>query len=258
MKQLNGKVAVITGGAQGMGAATVREFAANGAKVIIADVAAEAGNALQAELGEDAKYVHLDVSDESGWQSLRDTAIESFGRVDVLVNNAGIQYFAGVGDVEPEKILRVLSINVMGAMLGVKTLAPVMKASEGGVIVNISSLDGLRGVNGMSAYVASKWAVRGLTKAQALELGPVIRVVSVHPGGVNTAMGNPTGESEDELNLAYARVPLRRVGEPDEVAKVTAFLASDNASYISGAEIAVDGGWSAGHYHVGLPGGPIA
>ncbi|MFK4762658.1 SDR family NAD(P)-dependent oxidoreductase [Microbacterium sp. ZW T5_45] len=258
MDRLTGKVAIVTGGAQGMGAATAREFVAQGARVVIADVAEADGVALANELGAAASFVRLDVSDESQWQGARDHALEQFDRIDVLVNNAAVSYFVGVEDIEADKVLRVLSINVMGAMLGVKTIAPVMRTQGAGVVINISSLDGLRGVNGMSPYVASKWAVRGLTKAQALELGPVIRVLSIHPGGVNTAMGNPTGASEDEVNLGYTRVPLRRVGRPEEIAKVTAFAASDDASYVTGAEIAVDGGWTAGHYHVGLPGGPEA
>ena len=258
MNRLDGKVAVVTGGAQGMGAATVRVLAEQGARVVIADLAEEAGRALASDLGDVASFCRLDVSDELDWQRVLEHTLDAHGTANVLVNNAGIQYFVGVDDIDPNEVLRLFSINVLGSMLGVKTFAPTMRQAGSGVVVNISSLDGLRGANGMSPYVASKWAVRGLTKAQALELGPVIRVVSVHPGGVNTPMGNPMGDSGEALNAPYSRVPLRRIGEPIEVARVTAFVVSDEASYMSGAELAVDGGWTAGHYHVGLPGGPEA
>ena len=250
------KTVVVTGGAQGMGAATARVLTEQGARVVVADVAKDQGEALVDELGDAATFFPLDVSSEAGWRALLAHTLDSHGGVNALVNNAGINYFCGVEDIEEEKVMRLLSINVLGAMLGVKTLAPAMKKAGGGVVVNISSLDGLRGVNGMSAYVASKWALRGLSKAQALELGPVIRVNSVHPGGVDTPLGNPTGAVGEELNRPYAQVPLRRIGGPREIAYVTAFLVSDAASYVTGAEIAVDGGWTAGHYHVGLPGGP--
>lgn len=258
MGRLEGKTAIVTGGAQGMGAATVRVMVEEGAKVVIADLAEQAGKSLAAELGDAASFCRLDVSNESDWQKVLAHTLEVYGTVNVLVNNAGIQYFVGVEDIEAEGVMRLFSINVLGSMLGVKTVAPTMKKAGAGVVINISSLDGLRGTNGMSPYVASKWAVRGLTKAQALELGPVIRVVSVHPGGVNTPMGNPTGDAGEAMNAPYGRIPLRRIGEPIEVARVTAFMASDEASYVSGSEIAVDGGWTAGHYHVGLPGGPEA
>ncbi|MFE4948625.1 SDR family NAD(P)-dependent oxidoreductase [Leifsonia sp. NPDC056665] len=255
--RLENKVAVITGAAQGMGAATAREFVSQGARVVLADVAHEAGRALEHELGEDrAIFVPLDVSSEDDWRDVRGRTLDKFGRIDVLVNNAAVGYFVGVDQIEADKVMRLFSINILGGMLGVKTLAPAMREAGAGVIINISSLDGLRGVNGMSPYVASKWAVRGVTKAQALELGPAIRVVSIHPGGVNTPMGNPTGAGEEEVNAGYARVPLRRIGEPAEIARVTAFVACDDASYMTGAEIAVDGGWSSGHYHSGLPGSP--
>ncbi|WP_308203555.1 glucose 1-dehydrogenase [Gordonia rubripertincta] len=258
MGRLEGKTAIVTGGAQGMGAATVRVMVEEGAKVVIADLAEQAGKSLAAELGDAASFCRLDVSNESDWQKVLAHTLEVHGTVNVLVNNAGIQYFVGVEDIDAEGVMRLFSINVLGSMLGVKTVAPTMKKAGAGVVINISSLDGLRGTNGMSPYVASKWAVRGLTKAQALELGPVIRVVSVHPGGVNTPMGNPTGDTGEAMNAPYGRIPLRRIGEPIEVARVTAFMASDEASYVSGSEIAVDGGWTAGHYHVGLPGGPEA
>ncbi|WP_336880476.1 glucose 1-dehydrogenase [Rhodococcus globerulus] len=257
MNALTNKTVIITGGAQGMGAATAKLLTEQGARVVVADVAEEPGKSLVAKLGDTASFFRLDVTSESDWQAALLHTLEHHGTVTSLVNNAGINYFSGVLDIEEEKVMRLLSINVLGAMLGVKTIAPAIKqAGSGGAIVNISSLDGLRAVNGLSAYVASKWALRGLTKAQALELGPDIRVNSVHPGGVNTQLGNPTGITGAELNQPYTRVPLRRIGEPNEIAAATAFLISDAASYMTGAELAVDGGWTAGYYHAGLPGGP--
>ncbi|WP_075835835.1 MULTISPECIES: SDR family NAD(P)-dependent oxidoreductase [unclassified Rhodococcus (in: high G+C Gram-positive bacteria)] len=256
MGRLQGKVAIITGGSQGMGAATARVMAAEGAHVVVADVAESEGRSVVTSIGDVASYASLDVSSEDNWRAVVSDVVDRYGKVDILVNNAGIQYFAGVGEVEPNRITSLLAVNVLGPMLGVKTVTPVMNAAGSGVIVNISSVDGLRGVNGLSAYVASKWAIRGLTKAQALELGPTIRVCSVHPGGVDTRLGNPAGETGEDLQSHYKNIPLRRIGLPEEVARVTAFVASDEASYVTGAEIAVDGGWAAGIYHQGLPGAP--
>ncbi|EGD54591.1 SDR family NAD(P)-dependent oxidoreductase [Gordonia neofelifaecis] len=257
MGRLEDKVAIITGGAKGMGEATARLMAREGAKVVIADVDDARGQALAAEIGDSAEYAHLDVSNESEWQAVVNGAVAKHGRVDALVNNAGILYMAGVADIELDRLNQVLQVNLVGTILGVKTVAPAMTAAGRGSIINISSVDGLRGVNGLSSYVASKWAVRGVTKAQSLELGPhKVRVNSVHPGGVNTELGNPMGETGASLDAHYGAVPLQRIGRPEEVAAVSAFLASDEASYITGAEIAVDGGWSSGVYYAGLPGDP--
>ncbi|WP_430332021.1 SDR family NAD(P)-dependent oxidoreductase [Rhodococcus sp. ACT016] len=257
MGRLQGKVAIVTGGAQGMGAATARVMAAEGARVVVADVADDQGRSVASDIGEAARYKRLDVTSEGDWREVVSATVRELGTVDILVNNAGIQYFAGVEDVESDRIATILAVNVMGPMLGVKAVAPVMRDAGSGVVVNISSVDGLRGVNGLSAYVASKWAIRGITKAQALELGPTIRVCSVHPGGVDTRLGNPAGETGADLERHYHNVPLRRIGLPDEIARVTAFVASDEASYMTGAELAVDGGWASGIYHAGLPGAPV-
>ncbi|WP_182347191.1 glucose 1-dehydrogenase [Tomitella gaofuii] len=259
MSRLNGKVAIVTGAAQGMGEATARLFAAEGARVVLTDVLDDKGAAVAASLGDAAVFVHHDVSDENGWAAAADTALERFGGLDILVNNAGVMHWAAIEELSAEKTRKLLEINVMGALLGAKTVVPHFKRSGTGVIVNISSVDGLRGVNGLAGYTASKWAVRGLTKALAFELGPAgIRVVSVHPGGVDTVLGNPTGRTGAELQSSYTGVPLQRIGEPDDVARVTLFAASDDARYMTGAELAVDGGWSAGTYYPGLPGTPDA
>jgi 3alpha(or 20beta)-hydroxysteroid dehydrogenase len=259
MARLAGKVAIISGAAQGMGAATARLFAAEGAKVVLGDVLEEKGRATAAQIGdEQAVFQRLDVREEDQWAAIVRTATERFGKLDILVNNAAVTHFGAAEELRKEDLERVLGINLVGTMMGVKHAVPALKANGGGVIVNISSVDGLRGCNGLVAYTASKWAVRGVTKSYAFEYGPFgIRVVSIHPGGVNTEMGNPGGEPADVVNArSFGRVPLQRIGEPEEIARATLFVCSDEASYISGAEIAVDGGWTAGHYEPALPGGP--
>jgi 3alpha(or 20beta)-hydroxysteroid dehydrogenase len=258
MARLAGKVAIISGAAQGMGAATARLFVAEGAKVVLGDVLIDKGEAVAADIGADALFVKLDVRDESDWANIVQQATQRFGKLDILVNNAAITHFGAAEDLRKEDAERVLGINVIGTMMGVKHAVPALKANGRGVIVNISSVDGLRGCNGLVAYTASKWAVRGMTKSYAFEYGPFgIRVVSVHPGGVNTQMGNPAGETAEQVNSRhFRRVPLQRIGEPEEIANTTLFVCSDEASYITGAEIAVDGGWTAGHYETALPGAP--
>ena len=258
MARLAGKVAIISGAAQGMGAATARLFAAEGAKVVLGDVLTDKGEAVAREIGEAARFVKLDVRDEGDWQAAVRTATETFGKLDILVNNAAVVHFGPSEDLRKEDAERVLGINVIGTMMGVKHVIPALKANGKGVIVNISSVDGMRGCNGLVAYTASKWAVRGISKSYAFEFGPFgIRVVSIHPGGVNTEMGNPGNESVETVNdRSFRRVPLQRIGEPEEIARTTLFVCSDDASYISGAEIAVDGGWTAGHYEPALPGAP--
>lgn len=257
MGRLQDKVAIVTGGARGMGAATVRLFAQEGASVVIADVLTAEGEALAQEIGDKALFVRLDVRSEEEWERVADAALARFGRIDVLVNNAAVLHFCGIETMAKEDLERVLSINVIGTMLGMKTIAPIMKRQGKGAITNISSIDGLRGCNGLSAYTASKWAVRGLTKSATLEFGPFgVRVNSIHPGGVDTAMGNPAGRKHEELNRDYTAVPLQRIGLPEEIANASLFLASDEASYVAGAELSVDGGWSAGYYQPALPGAP--
>jgi 3alpha(or 20beta)-hydroxysteroid dehydrogenase len=255
MGRLEGKVAIISGAAQGMGAATARLFAAEGAKVVLGDILDEKGRALADNIGEAALFRHLDVRSEEDWTAIVKAATDHFGKLDILVNNAAVVHFTAAEDLLKEDAERVLGINVIGTMMGVKHAVPALKANGKGVIVNISSVDGLRGCNGLTAYTASKWAVRGITKSYAYEYGPFgIRVVSVHPGGVNTEMGNPGNEAADVVNArSFQRVPLQRIGEAEEIARVTLFVASDDASYVSGAEIAVDGGWTAGHYEAMLP-----
>ncbi|HET6774063.1 MAG TPA: glucose 1-dehydrogenase [Acidimicrobiales bacterium] len=243
MGRLDGKVAMITGGARGQGAAEGRLFAAEGARVVLADVLDDEGRAVADEIGDAARYVHLDVTDEARWQAAVEAAEAAFGPVTVLVNNAGILHFRTLDKTTLEDFDRVLRVNVHGVFLGMKAVTPSMVRAGGGSIVNISSTAGLQGLPHLGAYVASKWAVRGLTKTAAIDLGTRgIRVNSVHPGGIDTPM--IAGTSGDAP--FYKRLPVPRMGSADEAARAVLFLASDDASYISGAELAVDGGATCG------------
>lgn len=258
MQRLAGKVAIITGGARGMGAATTRLFAAEGARVVIADVLDTEGEALASEVGDAALFVHHDVSDEDSWLRMVGAASARFGGVDILVNNAGILMMKGLLDIRKEEFERVLGVNLVGTFLGIKTTAPRIIERGGGAIVNISSVDGMKGANSTAAYSSSKWGVRGLTKVAAMELGHRgVRVNSIHPGGVNTAMGvRPGPEGLAYAQKFYKGIPLGRIGQPEEIARVSLFLASEESSYICGAEIVVDGGMIIGQYYTSQPGAP--
>ncbi len=257
MARLKDKVAVVTGGARGMGAGTSRLFVQEGAKVVIADVLDDDGKKLAQELGDAALFVHHDVTDEASWQNVIAKTGEAFGKIDALVNNAGVLLFKTLAETEKSDFERVLNVNLIGTFLGTKLVGARMVARGKGSIINISSVDGMKGANGLGAYCASKWGIRGLTRVAAMEYGHKgVRVNSVHPGGVDTAMGNPYAEPKDEVNKRYTMVPLQRVGEPHEVAATSLFLASDDSSYLCGAEIAVDGGMLTGQYYVGFPGAP--
>jgi len=255
--RLADKVAIITGGARGMGAATSRLFAREGARIAIADLLDEEGEKLASEIGNGALYVHHDVTDAASWSALVEQVERHLGPANVLVNNAGVLLFRTILDTSQEEFERVLRINLVGEFLGIKAVAPGMIARGKGSIVNISSVDGMKGANGLAAYAASKWGVRGLTKVAALELGHRgVRVNSVHPGGIDTVMVNAEKQSREEVSQRFTNVPLQRVGAPEEVAEATLFLASDAASYVCGAEIAVDGGMLTGQYYEGFPGAP--
>lgn len=257
MARLKDKVAIVTGGARGMGAATARLFVAEGAKVVIADVLDEDGKKLAGELQGKTIFEHLDVTEEQNWRRVIERTISSFGKIDVLVNNAGVLLFKTIADTTKADFERVIAVNLAGTFLGVKLVGEHMVANKRGSIVNISSSDGMKGANGLGAYCSSKWGIRGLTKVAAMEFGHRgVRVNSVHPGGIDTAMGNPYGEKREDVNKRYTMVPLQRVGDPSEVAQTSLFLASDESSYLCGAEIAVDGGMLTGQYYVGFPGAP--
>ena len=257
MARLKDKVAIVTGGARGMGAATVRLFVQEGARVVIADVLDADGEKLAQELNGKTIFVHHDVSDEASWNALIEKTLGTFGAVDVLVNNAGILMFKTLAETSKEDFERVIGVNLTGCFLGTKLVGAHMLGRRQGSIVNISSADGMKGANGLGAYCSSKWGIRGLTKVAAMEYGHKgVRVNSVHPGGIDTAMGNPYAEPKAEVNKRYTMVPMQRVGDPAEVAQTSLFLASDDSSYLCGAEIAVDGGMLTGQYYVGFPGAP--
>lgn len=255
MSRLAGKVVMLTGAARGMGAAMARLFHAEGARVIAADVADAAP--LCAELGEGACALRLDVADEASWREAVAAALARWGRIDGLVNNAGINHSAAIADTTVADFRRVLDVNLLGPFLGIRTVGPVMAEQGGGAIVNISSIGGMTAWNSMAAYCASKWGVRGLSRVAALELGHRgVRVNSIHPGGVNTSMGTMFDGDTRALDAAYRGQPVQRIGRPDEIARMALFLLSEEASYVCGAEMVVDGGNLAGRYFDGLPGAP--
>jgi 3alpha(or 20beta)-hydroxysteroid dehydrogenase len=246
MGRLDGKVAIITGAARGQGEAEARRFVAEGAKVLLTDVLDEEGEEVAADLGDAAAYRHLDVTSEDDWLAAVADAEARSGLVTVLVNNAGILDFGEIEKQDVERFRKVLDVNLTGTMLGMKSVIPSMKRAGGGSIINISSNSGIWGIPMAGAYSASKWAVRGLSKTGALELGKHgIRVNSVHPGGVDTPM--VAGPGQDPNRSPWAKkLPLGRFGRPEEIAAVVTFLASDEAAYVTGAEWSVDGGATAG------------
>jgi 3alpha(or 20beta)-hydroxysteroid dehydrogenase len=253
MSRFDGRVVIVTGAARGQGEAEARAFAEEGATVVLADVLDDEGAAVAADIGAAATYVHLDVASEASWADVVATAT-ALGPLRALVNNAGIIRVAAIEDMTLDDYLAVVQVNQVGCFLGMRSVIAPLRDNGGGAIVNISSIDGMRGSNGMVGYTASKWAIRGMTKAAATELGRIgIRVNSVHPGGVNTLMGNPMQDT-DTVNIPYAFQAIPRIGECDEIARAVLFLASDEASYITGAELAVDGGTTCGRLEPGLPG----
>ncbi|MFD6177963.1 MULTISPECIES: glucose 1-dehydrogenase [unclassified Isoptericola] len=245
MGQLDGRTVVITGGARGLGAEAARQVVAAGGNAVITDVLEDEGRATAAELGDRALFVRHDVTSAEGWADVVRAAVERFGGVDGLVNNAGVSTGAPIMDEPADHFRRVLEINLTGVFLGMQAVVPAMRERGQGSIVNISSAAGLMGLALTAGYGASKWGVRGLTKVAAVELGTEkIRVNSVHPGMTYTPMTAEVGIQQGEGN--YPNTPMGRVGEAPEIASAVVFLLSDAASYMTGAELAVDGGWTAG------------
>jgi 3alpha(or 20beta)-hydroxysteroid dehydrogenase len=248
--RLDGKVALITGGARGMGKSHVRHFVAAGARVVLGDVRDQQGAAVAAGLGPDScRFVHHDVSSEGDWADAVAATLAAFGRVDVLVNNAGILLHAPIAEMTLADFRRVLEVNLVGCWLGIKAVVAPMTAAGGGSIVNISSIEGIAGAGGLSAYSASKFGVRGVTRSAAQELGRHgIRVNSVHPGGVMTSMSITAAEAFADADPAalFKTMPIPRLGEPIEISRLVAFLASDESSYTTGAEFIADGGLLSG------------
>ncbi|MFF2543424.1 SDR family oxidoreductase [Kitasatospora sp. NPDC058063] len=245
MNDLTGKTVIVTGGARGLGAEAARLAVASGANVVITDVLEEDGRTTAAELGERARFVRHDVTSEEDWQRVVDFAVAEFGALHGLVNNAGISTGTLLADESVEHFRKVLDINLTGVFIGMKTAVPAMRAAGGGSIVNISSAAGLMGLALTAGYGASKWGVRGLSKIGAVELGTErIRVNSVHPGMTYTPMTASVGIRRGEGN--YPNTPMGRVGEAPEIAGAVVYLLSDDSSYVTGAELAVDGGWTTG------------
>ncbi|MEU9055749.1 MULTISPECIES: SDR family NAD(P)-dependent oxidoreductase [unclassified Streptomyces] len=252
MGKLDGRVVIVTGAARGQGEQEARLFREEGAEVVVADVLDEQGEALAKEIG--ALYAHLDVGEEADWRAAVAAAKRAYGRVDGLVNNAGILRFNSLVDTPLDEFMQVVRVNQVGCFLGVKTVAPEME--DGGTIVNTASYTAVTGMAAVGTYAATKHAILGLTRVAALELAPRgIRVNAMCPGAIDTAMSNPAhldpGADPEETSKAldglYRKlVPLGRIGRPEEVARLALFLMSDDSSYITGQPFVIDGGWLAG------------
>jgi 3alpha(or 20beta)-hydroxysteroid dehydrogenase len=241
--RLTGKVALVSGGARGMGASHVRTMVAEGAKVVFGDILDQEGEVVAKELGDNARYVHLDVTQPEDWESAVATAVGEFGGLHVLVNNAGIINVGTIEDYALSEWQRILEINLTGVFLGIRAVVKTMKEAGRGSIINISSIEGMAGTLGCHGYTATKFGVRGLTKSAAMELGPSgIRVNSIHPGLVRTPMTEWV--PEDIFQSA-----LGRIAEPKEVSNLVVYLASDDSSYSTGSEFVVDDGTTAGLAH---------
>jgi 3alpha(or 20beta)-hydroxysteroid dehydrogenase len=260
--RLAGKVVLVTGAAQGTGAGTVRRIVAEGGRAIVADLQLEKGRAVAASLGDAGRFVALDVTSEPGWQSAVAEALAAFGRLDGLVNNAGVLWMGALEHTPASQMERVLRVNLLGTMLGTKAVVPALRAAGGGSIVNVTSIEALGGMNSVAAYTASKWGSRGFSKSAAIELGrDNIRVNCLCPSSGNPAMSAPFADQIDAKRYLRHLPPpvLREGGNPGEVAidditPAICFLLSDEAKRITGAELAVDGGWTAGKHCPGLPG----
>ncbi|ANZ60216.1 SDR family NAD(P)-dependent oxidoreductase [Secundilactobacillus paracollinoides] len=244
MADLNNVTALVTGASSGMGKATAENFVEHGAKVIMTDLNEKDGQALQEMLGDNAIFIKLDVSSYDEWQQVVADGEKKFGPINVLVNNAGIGIMGTIDDITPEQYDKVIKVNQYSVYYGMKTILPSMRKAGKGSIINLSSIGGLVGMPGSIAYGASKFAVRGMTKDMALELAhDNIRVNSVHPGTIDTPILN--GVPQDQQDEIKKIIPLGRNGRPEELANVMNFLASDESSYITGAELVADGGYTA-------------
>jgi 3alpha(or 20beta)-hydroxysteroid dehydrogenase len=251
-------VALVTGGARGIGEGIVRRFVAEGARVMITDLLDDPGQALADELGDGVAYTHHNVTSRDEWNRAIAATEAKFGKLDTLVNNAGILFFSGFEGYSDAQIDQLIDVNLKGVILGCQVAIPALERAGGGAIINMSSADGIAGANAVSVYCATKFAVRGLTKALALELGPrKIRVNSIHPGGIYTPLANPMNVSKADYDKGYWIYPAQFAGEPSDIGAAAAYLASEDARYCMGTELSVDGGMNAGHYYMGLPGAPV-
>ena len=245
MRRLEGKVVLVTGAARGQGAAEARLFVEEGAKVVLGDVLDDEGSAVAGSLGDAAVYQHQDVTSVDDWRAFVAKALDAFGRVDALVNNAGILFAKPLLEMDVADFRRVLDVNLVGSFLGVQAVGRVLRDAGGGSIVNVSSTAGFKAVPTAVGYVSSKFGIRGLTRTAALELGPHgIRVNSIHPGGVDTEMSRRFGGRawEPGSDSVHRKLPLGRIGQPIEIARLALFLVSDESSYCTGSEFVADGG----------------
>jgi 3alpha(or 20beta)-hydroxysteroid dehydrogenase len=243
--RLEGKVALISGAARGMGEQHAKVFVREGARVVLGDILPEVKDVADA-LGDSALGVTLDVTDEQSWRDAVAAGEEKFGKIDILVNNAGILIIDELANTTTETFRRIMDVNALGCFLGMREVVPAIKRAGGGSIVNLSSVEGLGGNRFLIAYSGSKFAVRGMTKSAAIELARAkIRVNSVHPGGIDTPMVREFAPDDETMKFVGKQVPMHRPGRPEEISEAVLFLASDEASYITGAELAVDGGATA-------------
>ena len=248
--RLEGKVAIVTGGARGQGATEARMFAQEGAKVVIGDVRDELGMQVEAEireLGGEAVYLHLDVTSQDDWDRAIQTAEDQFGKVDVLVNNAAIVLRKNIEETTSEDWDSIMEVNAKGVFLGTRAAIPAMRRAGGGSIINISSISGLVSI-GPPAYIATKGAVRLFTKSTAIQhAADNIRANSIHPGSVDTDMRRDglTNQSEEEIQARVDQIPLGRVGTTEDISYGALFLASDESSFMTGSELVIDGGYTA-------------
>jgi 3alpha(or 20beta)-hydroxysteroid dehydrogenase len=245
--RLESKLAIVTGAARGQGAEMCRVFADAGAHVLLCDVLDAEGEAVASSIGESATYRHLDVTSEDEWRKVVDWCVDSLGDPTVLVNNAGIVRVAPLEEMSLDDYQAVVSVNQIGCFLGMRSIIEAMRRAGGGSIINMSSVAGLHGVKGVIAYSASKYAVRGMTRSAALELGAdSIRVNSIHPGTIDTPMVNTDEFAHVDRSAYFAAIPAGRIGQPGDVAMLALFLASDESGYCTGSEFIVDGGSSTG------------
>lgn len=241
MNRAAGRTAIITGGASGIGAEAARRLAGEGATVVVADINYRAAQNVADEIGEHARAVALDVTNGAQWTDVIQSAENDLGPINVLINSAGVASYAPTETLDEAEYRRIIDINQVGTFLGIKSIIPALRRAGGGSIVNVSSLAGLIGLPQAIAYSASKWAVRGMTKSAAAELGhDGIRVNSVHPGVIDTPI---LGDAQGLVDQVMPQLPLGRIGRADEVANMILFLATDESSYTTGTEFAIDGGW---------------
>ncbi|MFD0855969.1 SDR family oxidoreductase [Actinomadura adrarensis] len=248
--RLPGRVALITGAASGMGATHARAFLAEGACVLLGDIDDDKGSKLAEELGDNAAYVHLDVTASADWTAAVQAAVDRFGKLNVLVNNAGILDGGPLGTYTEQQWRRILDINLTGAFLGLSAARDALVAARPSSVINVSSAAGIQGVAGMHGYTASKFGLRGLTKSAALELAEHgVRVNSVHPGGVMTPMIAGMAAEHGVAEIDRAQNTLTRLAHPEEITSLMVYLASEESSFCTGAEFVADGGLTAGSIH---------